>query len=453
MVGGTGGGFDTIAVSIHGPSGIVDLAVTPGASVADLAREYAAQSGLGSIPLIHTSDGQPMRPDLALDEAGVGPGDVLVAMTSVHRPATGGPAERARLAERPPGPLSATWFWVAGALACLAGWFGSQVESAQLRQLTVGLLLFSVVVGCLPVGRFAGHRVLVAPAFAAAAAFAVLYDPDPERLPLILGMVALAAAVAAAAGRAFADGPDEGLKVWVVAGGALFLVSGAAAVLDFSPAVVWSVVLLVAVLAARFVPVYAVDVPDQYLIDLDRFAVTAWSARQRPPGRRGRIVVPSATVSDVATSAARTMSAAAGAIAVAAVLSSSLLLTRVEPEVDLIGVRCLVFFAGASLLLTARSHRHTGPRVLLRLAGLSCWAFLVAQALAVMSEPRRATFLGIAIALGLLLILIAVATGRGWRSVWWSRRAEVAEGFCAAAALASLVASTGLFRTLWETSP
>ena len=447
------GGLDTIAVSIHGPVGVLDLAVPVGASAADLAREYAEQSGLGSIPLIYSRSGQPLRPDLPLDEAGVGPGDVLVAMTSVHRPAAGAPAEPARLAGHPPGPLSATWFWVTGVLALLAGWFGSQVESAQLQQLTVGLLLFSVVVGVLPVGRFAGHRVLVAPAFAAAAVFAVLFDPEPERLPLLLGMVGLAAAVAAAAGRALAEGPDEGLKVWMVAGGALFAVAGAAALLDLSPAVVWSVVLVVAVLAARFVPVYAVDVPDQYLIDLDRLAVTAWSARERRPGRRGRIVVPSSTVSEVAASAARTMTAAAGAIAVAAVLSSSLLLTRVEPEVDLIGVRCLVFFAGASLLLTARSHRHTGPRVLLRLAGLSSWVFLVAHGLSVMSEPRRATFLGIAIASGLLLILIAVATGRGWRSVWWSRRAEVAEGFCAAAALAGVVVSTGLFRTLWEISP
>ena len=447
------GGLDTIAVSIHGPAGVLDLAVPPGASAADLAREYAEQSGLGSIPLIYLANGQPLRPDLALDEGGVGAGDVLVAMTSVHRPVTRGPAARARPDERPPGPLSATWFWVTGVLALLAGWFGSRVEDVQLQQLTVGLLLVSVVVGVLPVGRFAGHRVLVAPAFAAAAAFAVLFDPDPERLPLILGMAALAAAVAAAVGRALAEGPDEGLRVWMVAGGALFVVAGTAGLLDLSPAVVWSVVLLTAVLAARFVPVYAVDVPDQYLIDLDRLAVTAWSARERRPGRRGRIVVPSSTVTDVAASAARTMSAAAGAIAVAAVLSASLLLTRVEPELDLIGVRCLLFFAGGSLLLTARSHRHTGPRVLLRLAGLSCWAFLVAHGLAVMSEPRRATFLGVAIALGLLLILIAVATGRGWRSVWWSRRAEVAEGFCAAAALASLVVSTGLFRTLWEISP
>ncbi len=447
------GGLDTIAVSIHGPAGVLDLAVPPGAYAADLAREYAEQSGLGSIPLIYSRTGQPLRPDLALDDAGVRAGDVLVATTSVHRPAAADRTERVHRDEHPPGALSATWFWVAGVLALLAGWFASRVDTPELQQATIGLLLLSVVVGVLPFGRLAVHRVLVAPAFAAAAAFALLWDPDPERLPLILGMVALAAAVAAAVGRALADGPDEGLKVWMVAGVGLFVVSGAAALLDRSPAVVWSVVLVLAVLAARFVPMYAVDVPDQYLIDLDRLAVTAWSARERPPGRRGRIVVPPSTVSGVASSAARTMTAAAAAIAVAAVLSSSLLLTRVEPEFDRIGVRCLVFFAGAALLLTARSHRHTGPRVLLRLAGLTSWALLAAHGLAVMSEPRRAALLGIAIALGLLLILIAVATGRGWRSVWWSRRAEVAEGFCAAAALASLVLSTGLFRTLWEINP
>ncbi|HKX69551.1 MAG TPA: hypothetical protein VJN29_20220, partial [Intrasporangium sp.] len=239
----------------------------------------------------------------------------------------------------------------------------------------------------------------------------------------------------------------------MVGGAGLFVLANLAALAGFSPAVVWSVALVVCVVAARFVPMYAVDVADQYLIDLERLAVTAWSARERRTGRRGRIVVPETTVARVASSAARTMTAAAAAIAVAAALSSYLLLTRVQPELDRIGVRCLVFFAGAALLLTARSHRHTGPRVLLRIAGLVCWAGLSWQLLAELSEPRLVALLGTAIALGLLLMLVAVATGRGWRSVWWSRRAEVAEGFCAAAALASVVVSSGLFRTLWEIAP
>ena len=446
------GGLDTMVVSIHGPAGVVDLVVPPGAAATDLAREYARQSSLGSIPLIYTRTGELLRPDAALDEAGVVTGDVLVATTTVHWSSASAPVARPHHPDPEPDPWSATWFWVAGLLAVLAGAFATQADG-ELRDAAVELLLAAAVVGVLPVGRYAAQRVLVAPAFAAAAALPVLWDPTPERLPLILGTVGLAAAIAAAVGRALAPGPDEALRVWMVGGAGLFVLAGLAALGDLSAAVVWSAMMVLAVLAARFVPSFAVDIADQYLIDLDRLAVTAWSARERRPGRRGRIVVPEGTVSHVATRAARTMTAAAAAIAVAVTLSSYLLLTRVAPELDRIGVRCLVFFAGAALLLTARSHRHTGPRVLLRLAGLSCWSILVWQLLGELSEPRRAALLGVAIALGLLLVLIAVATGRGWRSVWWSRRAEVAEGFCAAAALASVVVSSGLFRTLWEIAP
>ena len=36
----------------------------------------------------------------------------------------------------------------------------------------------------------------------------------------------------------------------------------------------------------------------------------------------------------------------------------------------------MVLFAGAAVVLAARSYRHRGARVLLRLAGLTCWAVL-----------------------------------------------------------------------------
>ena len=49
-----------------------------------------------------------------------------------------------------------------------------------------------------------------------------------------------------------------------------------------------------------------------------------------------------------------------------------------------------------------------------------------------------------------LLVVVAVATGRGWRSAWWSRRAEVAEGLCGALVVASVVVASGWFREVWE---
>jgi hypothetical protein len=447
----------TIALSVHGPAGVLDLVVPSGAQAADLAREYAAQVGLRAVPLLWSRTGVPIAPDRALADAGVGAGDVLVATTSVHRPRPG-PDDRAGEPARPsgaPGPWAAVWCWCAAAVAVLAGWSAGHAGDATVALTGSGLLLLAAVVGVVPTGRLAGHRVLAAPAFAGAAAYAVLADPDPARLPLVLGMGGVAAAVGAAVGRALSAGPDEALRVWIIGGLGSFVLAGGAALLGLPPAVVFSVALVVAVLAARFVPLLAVVVDDHHLLDLDRLAVTAWSAREPRPARRGRILVPPATVAAVADRASRTLTASAAAVAATAVPSAVLLLTRVEARFDLVGVRCLVFFAGAALLLTARSHRHTGPRVLLRLAGLGCWAALVVHLLVEvdLGPGWRTAVLAAVLALGVLLVVVAVATGRGWRSVWWSRRAEVAEGLAAAAALGSLVVATGLFRLLWEIAP
>ncbi|MDN5745181.1 MAG: hypothetical protein L0H31_08665, partial [Nocardioidaceae bacterium] len=56
----------------------------------------------------------------------------------------------------------------------------------------------------------------------------------------------------------------------------------------------------------------------------------------------------------------------------------------------------------------------------------------------------------VSIVLAPLLVLVGVLVGRGWRSAWWSRRAEVAEAFSGAAAVGSVVVAVGFFRFLWE---
>jgi hypothetical protein len=87
---------------------------------------------------------------------------------------------------------------------------------------------------------------------------------------------------------------------------------------------------------------------------------------------------------------------------------------------------------------------------MLRGAGLTCWAALTVVLLDVV-DSGQGFALGIAgILLAVLLVVVAVATGRGWRSAWWSRRAEVAEGLAGAGAIATLVVASGLFRALWE---
>jgi hypothetical protein len=439
-----------VALTVHGPAGALDLVVPPEASVDDVAREYAARAGLQFAPTLHNKLGRVLAAPSSLAELGIRSGDVLAAGGAVRRhagdhvPGAPDPA--------PPGPFSVTWFTVAVGVAALAGWFGSRVGGLDTDQgqLTVALLGFSAFLGVLPLGRLSAHRMVAAPAFAAAAAFAVIWAPEPERLPTVVGVTALVAAVAAAVARALDVQGDEALRVWMVVGVGLFLVTGAGALVHAEPRAVWSVLLLVATLAARFVPALAIDVPDQYLIDIERLAVTAWSARDRPHGRRGRTVVPPAAVAHVASRGARIVTAAAAGVWVVVAVAAPMLLGTATLPVDRIGARVMVALSGAALLLAARSYRHPAARAMLRGAGLTCWA-VVSVVLLRLVEPSQGVALGIAgVLLAALLVVVAVATGRGWRSAWWSRRAEVAEGLAGAGAIAALVVASGLFRALWE---
>ena len=501
---GTHAPADILALSVHGPAGVLDLVVPAGATVADVAEEYAGRAGLDVAPMLRSSLGRPLEPGATVARAGVGPGALLVAdpappgdpagPSGAGSSATGRHAARTtrRRAGRPrPSAGSALWFAVAAGAAGSAGWGAATAPSGDLRATAVGLLLAGAAVGVLPVGGLAPHRVVAPPAgaggargrgapgrprppaprrpgggggrgggrapqggvaaraCAAGAAFAVAWDPQEVRLPMVLGVTGLAAALAAAVGRALAPRPEEALRVWILAGITLFVGTGLGALGGAPPRLVWSLLLLGALLAARFVPALAVDVPDQYLIDLDRLAVTAWSARERPGGRRGRSVVPLDAIGVVAARGTRTVTAASAAVLAVTLLSAPLVLATATLPIDRVGARLLVGCAGAGLLLAARSYRHAGARVLLRAAGLGCAAVLGAVLL---GEADLAGWwvTGGAVLLAAVLVLVGVAVGRGWRSAWWSRRAEVAEGLAGAVAVAALVVASGWFRQLWE---
>ncbi len=111
-----------------------------------------------------------------------------------------------------------------------------------------------------------------------------------------------------------------------------------------------------------------------------------------------------------------------------------------------------MFLCGGGLLLSARSYRHTAARQLLRLAGLVCWAALAWALVPVLSDGQWLAVAVAAVALAALMVAVAVATGRGWRSAWWSRRAEVAESVCSSFAIGAVVVAGGFFRILWEST-
>ncbi|GAA5142496.1 hypothetical protein GCM10023340_06080 [Nocardioides marinquilinus] len=451
MAGATGA-TDVLSLSVHGPVGVLDLQVPAGASSADVANEYTRQTNLPEVPHLYTRLGSPLPPDEPLVDAGVVTGAVLVALP--YRPdevrrRSEGPMRRPRHRYLP-GALSATWCTLAAVVAVLAGWQSSRLPDSDERTYALGVLFGTAVLAALPLGALARHRVLALPAFTGAATFAVAWDPAPERLPTVLGVAALASAVTAAVARALDQEGEEGLRVWIIGGSTVFLLTIVAALLDIDAQVVWALLLLAAMLAARFVPIVSVDVPDQYLIDLERLAVTAWSARDRPTGRRGRIVVPMAAVSTVAARGTRLVTAASAAVLAVTVVAAVMLLREVDADIDVIGARVEVGLAGASLLLAARSYRHAGARALLRLAGLACWAALLGELLLRTEGGFLPLLAALSIGLGALLVVVAVALGRGWRSAWWSRRAEIAESVCGAFAVGSVVVAAGFFRLLWE---
>lgn len=440
----------TIVVSVHGPAGVLDLVVPSGATSVDVAREYAAQSGMAGIPLLQTPLGRLVTADRSLVEVGVESGDVLVASLGVHRPrASSAPDAAARRTPDNPA-VAALVATVAAVAACLSAWYAARAADDLLRTLTVGVLMAGALAATLPLGRHAAHRVAVAPAFGAAAAFAALYEPGAHLLPTVVGVAALSAAVVAALARTLGARPDEALVVWMVSGVLVFLSCGLSPLLEWDPRVSWTLLLVTAVLAARFAPSLAVDVPDEALLDLERLAVTAWSARDRATGRRGRLVVPRSAMNRLVASATRTVTASAAAILVVTLTATPLLLAAADIDLDRIGARCLAFFGGAAILLAARSYRHAAARTLLRAAGLGAWATLAVVVVGDVSSALVATLVVVAVLLGLAALAAAVATGRGWRSVWWSRRAEVAEALSGSFALAAAVVAAGLFRVLWE---
>lgn len=440
----------TIAVSIHGPAGVLDLVVPSGATSVDVAREYARQADVSGIPLLQTALGERLNAGVPLGDAGVESGDVLVATTGVHRPRKVTLREAAKNVPESP-RLASIIAAVAAGSAVLAGWYATRTGDETARTVTVGLLLACAVVGALPVGRHVAQRAAAAPAFAAAAAFAALHEPGLHLLPAVIGAAGISAAVVAGIGRALDAGADETSTVWIAGGLTVFACCTVPAMLGWDDRVAWTLLVFLAMMAARFAPSLAVDVPDEALLDLDRLAVTAWSARDgHRRGGRGRVVVSADAMERLVHRASRIVTGAAAAILVTMVVACPLLLLTATIDLDRIGARCLVLFAGLSLLLAARSYRHAAARVLLRLAGLAALASLAVHLVAGPGAGHVDTFFYAAVALGAVALATAVATGRGWRSVWWSRRAEVAESLCGSLAFAAAVVAAGVFRRLWE---
>lgn len=441
----------TVLLTVHGPGGAVDLRVPRTASPVDLATAYAQECGLGVLPQLVTTDGATLGVASSLGASGIRSGDLVIATDDVRaaeQPGESPAVDRGGVGRWRPVP-GTLLVGLAGVLALGSGVVAAGLTVSWLHIVTVGILLLGAVLGAVPVGPRPDERAAVVPVFAAAAAYAVVGSQPGVGPEVTLAVAGLVAAGGSAAARAAGAGLREVHAVWIVTGAVWFLVPAAQIVLGMAPQVSWALLVLLAALAVRFVPGLAVDVPEQMLLDLDRLAVNAWSAHQGAPRSRARMMVPKSSAHAIMVGGFRTVHAASAAVAVTMALAAPALLATVTASLDRIGALVLLFSVGALVLLAARNFRHLVAQSVLRVAGLVCWAAVAGSLVATGGGALWWVVAG-CLVLGPLLFVVAVARGRGWRSVWWSRRAEIAETLSGVAAVASLIVATGLFRLCWE---
>lgn len=455
--------MQTITVTVHGAPGVLDLAVPANASVAEVARVYGDRIRQPGIELC-TVAGVRLDPGARLTEAGVRSGAVLVAGGPTLPPPP--PPQRDGGSRGTPESVPRGWFAPAAGpvcvgvlLAVLTAVAAATQPSGTPRLAPVLLLAAAAVFALVPLGPRRVARAHLAPVLAAAAALAWFFSPEAADLPAAVAAAGLAGGAAAGLARATRAGAREAQVVWMGSGVAIFVLIALNEMVTGEAAVTWAVLFVAAALAPRWIPSLAVVVPDRWLVDLDRFAVTAWSARDHAPatGAPGASAVDAdpdldlASVTTIAARAERVVTAAAVAVLVVAVVTGPLLLWTATVRIDQIGALCVVGSGALALLLGARDLHHRTARGVLRLAGLA-GLVTVGGRLLVLADDTGLVLLGsVAVVLAFAGLVLVLLLGRERPSARWSRIADLAETGSGTVALGAVVVAVGIFRHLWTT--
>ena len=293
-------------------------------------------------------------------------------------------------------------------------------------------------------------RSAAGPAFAAGAGFVAAYSTAPGGLLLGISVAALAAAVFAAVGRTFLDSDhDELVEIWLAVAAAVAVLTLVLLLLGGSVQGLCAVLFAAAVVGARLLPYTVVDVPDQALLDLDRLAVTAWSAREQPSGsRRRRSIVRLDGVTEVVRRGLRLVAAGTVVIAAVASVTGPLLVLGAGRDLQGISTVVMVGLGGAALALVARSFRSALPRVALRAAAVWVLAVLGYDVLDTYGRTTDWVTFAVVAAVALVVTMSAVSLGRGWRSVWWARVADLVEGLSIVLVVAAVPLASGFFEVV-----
>ncbi|ALX05908.1 MULTISPECIES: hypothetical protein [Aeromicrobium] len=467
----------TIRLSVVGDAGRVDLAVPRWADVGAVAAGFRDQTGSGPV-LLSTATGRALDPTTSVHAARLEHGDLLVAVDADAAPVSTAPTGRGSRGRRaqPAAPATSTVaplpalapptdraarsatgsvvarlapgaVAVAGLLAATAGALtGGTAADAASGALALVVLAVAGIVGLrVPAGAHDRAWLSVVPLLLAAAVVLQLPPGQAGATTLAVTVAGLAVACGSAALRAAVPGvADEELAVQLVAGVGVALLATVTLLADWSTTTLAALVLLAAVLGARLLPSFVVDVPDHVLVDLQRLAVTAWTAREQPR-RSFRGVVREDDVRAVALRALRLVGAATVVCSLLVAASGAWLLLAPTDGARDVGATLVCAATGAALVLSGRTLRAQQARRWQRTTGTALLLATAASLLLEVGDDARVAGATVAVLLGLVLALVARSAGRGWTSVWWSRSAEIAEGLAFVAVVGAFPLVSGLF--------
>jgi len=269
---------------------------------------------------------------------------------------------------------------------------------------------------------------LVAPVLVAAGTAVLLLGSDrPGQHALALTAAATAAAAAAAVLRALRDGAPEALLLELVVACVLAVAAGGALLSGVSLPTLAALLTALAVCLVRVLPAMVIDVPDEELLDLDRVAVTAWSAQL--PGQRRRKRVRTAEVTRQVGESRRLLDAAVVAVVLTAGVGVPVVLAQGGSLLPRTGAIALGCCAAVALPLHARAVRGVVGRTALLLGGIAAAVATLAALIFSADDLQRVVLSLTAAAAGACTVVAAVALGRGWRSVRWARLADATEGW------------------------
>jgi hypothetical protein len=226
-------------------------------------------------------------------------------------------------------------------------------------------------------------------------------------------------------------GPDRYVpRVWLTFAGGLGALALLVLVMGLPLVAVGALALAVVVIAARVVPDLVLDVDDDVLLDIGRLSVTSWSPREaRRPRRRGWRIDDRAVGSMVVAASVEQLATLVGLAAVSAGCSAVLLggLATHTALSSTAAVPLLLLAATLALTLTARAYRRRRDRTLLRIAALSPALAVGLPVVASLGATWGIVAPAATVVVSLFLVGVALALGRGFRSLWASRLADLLE--------------------------